>query len=100
MVFVDSLVTLGCFSKGRSSIPVFLHLCRKMAAICLATGARFYWRYVASEQNVADGPSRGEGLGAALDTMRAHRWRGFPAPLLRFLPKGHQQHDEARASGL
>ncbi len=100
MVFVDSLVTLGCFSKGRSSVPVFLHLCRKMAAICLATGARFFWRYVASELNVADGPSRGLPLGAAPDTKLAHRWRGFPPSLRRFLPKGHQQLDEERPSGL
>ena len=95
LFFTDSLVTLGCFSKGRSSAHQLLQLCRRVAAIVLSTGIRPAWRYVPSELNFADGPSRQQAVGVAGDTAAAHRWRGFPAALLRFLPRTQANQQEA-----
>ena len=40
-------------------------LCRRQASLALALGLRCHWRYVRTDRNVADGPSRGYGLGVA-----------------------------------
>eukprot|EP00969_Alexandrium_andersonii_P197201 8712423-Alexandrium_andersonii.AAC.1 len=36
LVFTDSMVTLGVLCRGRSSVPVFLHICRQVLAACMA----------------------------------------------------------------
>ena len=69
---VDSMVALGCLSKGRSSSPALLRLARIVAAHSALFGLRLLFRYVASELNVADGPSRGKHIGAALETIQSH----------------------------
>jgi len=86
LVFTDSLVTLGIFEKGRSSAPVFLHLCRRAVAVVVSSRMLVYWRYVPSELNYSDGPSKGEPPGVAKDTAAAHKERGISDRLLRFLP--------------
>ena len=59
----DSLVTLGAFSKGRSSSAPVLHLCRRVAALSLGFSIRCYWRWIQTDRNHSDGPSRGGPLG-------------------------------------
>jgi hypothetical protein len=59
VVFTDSLVIKGAFSKGRSSSRSINRLCRRHAALCLAFGLRVVLKYVPSAENWADGPSRG-----------------------------------------
>ena len=56
---------LGALAKGRSSRLRCNRLCRRQAALTLGLGIRFYWLYVRTDRNVADGPSRGFGLGVA-----------------------------------
>ena len=63
LCFTDSLVSLGALGKGRSSSPALLGLCRRFAAIRAACGVRILLRWVPSGWNVADGPSRGAGVG-------------------------------------
>ena len=75
LIFVDSMVGLGALSKGRSSSTPLLRLCRQAAACCLAFGLIPMYRYIASEHNPADGPSRGLRVGAAPETVEAHRDR-------------------------
>eukprot|EP00969_Alexandrium_andersonii_P282730 12499378-Alexandrium_andersonii.AAC.1 len=41
----DSLVTLGAYSKGRSSSSAVNRLCRRAAAVLVSTGIRAYWRW-------------------------------------------------------
>ncbi len=65
MIFTDSLVSLGVFLKGRSSSRPLLRLARKAAAITLGPSMRRHLRGVESGRNVADGPSRGHGVGPA-----------------------------------
>ncbi|CAK0818612.1 unnamed protein product, partial [Prorocentrum cordatum] len=61
----DSMVCLGGFSKGRSASRPILILCRRMAALDLGRGMREYWRWVPSDRNHSDGPSRGFPIGQA-----------------------------------
>ena len=59
IVYTDSLVTKGAFAKGRSSSRSLNRLCRKHTALCVLLGVVSIFRYVASAENWADGPSRG-----------------------------------------
>ncbi|CAK0868361.1 unnamed protein product [Prorocentrum cordatum] len=46
-------------SKGRSDSGAMLRVTQSVAALCLATGCALHCRWLPSEWNVADGPSRG-----------------------------------------
>ena len=64
---------MGVISKGRSSSPPLLRLARQAAAISLVSGIfPTMVRYIPSEVNPADGPSRGLAVGAAPETLAAH----------------------------
>ena len=69
---IDSMAALGVIAKGRSSSPPLLRLSRQLAGYSLAFGLLVYPRYIPSEINPADGPSRGVGVGAAPETKIAH----------------------------
>ena len=71
LLISDSQVAIGVFGKGRSSAKSLNMLARRLASIALATGSRFYWRYIRTHRNHADGPSRGEPLGVAPKTSSA-----------------------------
>ena len=81
LIFTDSLVALGCLSKGRSSAPSLLSVCRIVAAGCLVLRLRLYLRWVPSELNYADWPSRGGPVGVEPKTAKAHTVRGVPRRL-------------------
>ena len=85
LIFTDSLVTLGALSKGRSSARQLLRVCRQAAAVQLGCRIRIYLRWVPSERNLADGPSRGGPIGVDAETAVAHRFRGLPKRLHRQL---------------
>jgi hypothetical protein len=72
LVLTDSSTTLGATLKGRSSSYPLLRQCRVIAGVGLALGVRVSVRYVPSERNPSDGPSRGKAIGAAPETKRAH----------------------------
>ena len=63
LLISDSQVTIGALSKGRSSVMILNRLCRRMAAMVLGLQIKPYLRYVRTWRNIADGPSRGAGLG-------------------------------------
>eukprot|EP00959_Pyramimonas_sp_CCMP1952_P070837 1479270-Pyramimonas_sp.AAC.1 len=46
------------FSKGRAADNALLQVCRQFAAVSLASGVRVRWRWIPSEFNRADSPSR------------------------------------------
>ena len=58
VLLTDSTVALGVLTKGRSSSPALLRVMRRISAVLLATGVRPHYRYVESEVNPADAPSR------------------------------------------
>ena len=73
LLLLDSLVALGVLCKGRSSSYPLLRLARQAASVQLVLGVRLYCRHVESALNTADGPSRGQPVGAAPETIRAHK---------------------------
>jgi hypothetical protein len=79
LILVDSMVALGSLAKGRSSSPPLLRLCRQAAAVIMAMDIRPMLRYIPSEVNPADGPSRGLPVGAAPETVLAHADRNVDA---------------------
>ena len=96
LILTDSMVSLGSLGKGRSSAEGLLRVCRSCAAVELALGIRIYLRYVPSELNMADGPSRGLGVGVAAETKEAHRLRWVPVELRRVM---RQARGKARGPG-
>jgi hypothetical protein len=59
IVYTDSLVALGSFMKGRSSSRALNRYCRRQAALAALFGIVPLLRYVPTDRNLADGPSRG-----------------------------------------
>ena len=59
LMLTDSQVTQGAFCKGRSSSLPLLFACRKLASAVLGLRMRMMFRYVPTDRNPADGPSRG-----------------------------------------
>ena len=57
--FSDAGAAIGCYSKGRSSSWKCNFYCRQVACCSFVANIRLYLRWVASEHNCADGPSRG-----------------------------------------
>ena len=69
LVLCDSMVTIGAVRKMRSSSRSLLVQLRKIAAVTLATGVRLTLRWIPTDMNPADGPSRGEAVGSAVITQ-------------------------------
>ena len=74
---VDSQVTLGSASKGRSSRPGINFLLRKMASVLVAHDMRAFLRWVPTKRNYADGPSRGGPLGVMVEEDERIRLPAF-----------------------
>ena len=83
-------MALGALAKGRSSSRPLLRLGRQAAAVVLTFGMMPLYRYIASEVNPVDSPSRGLGAGAAPETKEAHKDRaaGRPSAMERLLEWG------------
>lgn len=60
LILTDSMSCTLALSKGRSSVSPMNRVCRQVGAILLATGMRVSCRWILSEMNPADGPSRGK----------------------------------------
>jgi hypothetical protein len=61
LVFSDSTVVADAVSKGRSSSFQILRRLRYFSSLVLACGLQLYCRWLPSELNPADGPSRAFG---------------------------------------
>lgn len=75
LIFTDSLAALGAAHKGRSSAYPMLRICRTIAALGFALGLKVVARYVESERNLSDGPSRCLCIMVAGETKKAHQDR-------------------------
>ena len=87
-IMTDSVVSMAALQKGRSSATALLRLARVACGIALVLGIKGCYRWVPSQWNMADGPSRGVAIGAADETKEAHRLRTTPKivrPLLKAL---------------
>ena len=63
LVLSDSLTATLSWAKGRSRAKTMNRVCRQLGAVTLATGMNISVRWMPSELNPADGPSRGKPLG-------------------------------------
>lgn len=59
LILTDSLTAACAFSRGRSSSFAMRRVCSQLAALALGTGSTFHFRWIPSEWNPADNPSRG-----------------------------------------
>eukprot|EP00974_Lingulodinium_polyedra_P129674 11210932-Lingulodinium_polyedra.AAC.1 len=59
LVLGDSMTVALASDKGRTSSPGLLGVSRRLCAFLLASGCVLRVRWIASESNPADGPSRG-----------------------------------------
>eukprot|EP00435_Cladocopium_sp_Y103_P060578 s48_g22.t1 len=62
LILTDSMSVTLALTKGRSSSSSMNRVCRQVAAITLATGMMFHLRWIPSELNPADFPSRAQDL--------------------------------------
>ena len=60
LILVDNLALGFALGKGRSSNFAMLRVLQQVAALSLASGIQLRPRWIPSEFNVADGPSRGQ----------------------------------------
>ena len=60
LILVDSFALCMAMCKGRASNFKLLRVMQQVSALCLAGGFTVRTRWIASERNVADGPSRGQ----------------------------------------
>ena len=60
LVFVDNMALCFSANKGRASNFGILRVLQQIGSICLAASITLRTRWVASEANCADGPSRGQ----------------------------------------
>ena len=58
VILSDSMVTVCSVMKGRSSSPLLLPRLRQLASMVLASGLRLHLRWIPTEVNPADRPSR------------------------------------------
>lgn len=59
VILVDSLAVALAVDKGRSSTPGISVVVRRIASLVLAAGIYLHVRWLPSELNSADSPSRG-----------------------------------------
>ena len=60
LIFLDNLALTFSVAKGRASNHTLLRINQKISALCLAGGFAVRVRWIPSELNNADGPSRGQ----------------------------------------
>ena len=80
--FVDNLALALAAGKGRGKTSRLRRPLRQFAALCLAGNVRVFVRWIPSERNAADPPSRrGFFGGPSFDEHAAAKMFGFDAPL-------------------
>lgn len=76
LILVDSLALALAIGKGRSCNHGMLRVSRKIGALCLAAGLTLRVRWIPSEANVSDAPSRGATVaGYILEGEICQDWR-------------------------
>lgn len=58
LIISDSMTSILALSKGRGHAKSMNRVCRQIAALSLSCGLQLHYRWVASELNPADSPSR------------------------------------------
>ena len=108
LVLTDSMTMCLAISKGRSSTPSINRICRQLAALQFVTGFEIRPRWIASELNPGDAPSRAQDLSsfnldegvdklisdvAEKDRQKGSSWRISAA---RFYDRERNNHDQSQ----
>eukprot|EP00971_Amphidinium_carterae_P341870 6480919-Amphidinium_carterae.2 len=88
LLLTDSITVASCLMKGRSSRGKMQGICRAFAALTLATNSSLLVRWLVSESNYADGPSRGL------------PWAATPSGHCPWHVVNHVMQEGAKCSGL
>ena len=88
LVFSDSMTSTCAISRGRAQSFHLRHVCAQIGALALATNSSFHIRWIPSEWNPADNPSRGIWAPSIPDQFLQHGFseksgRGGPAQMER-----------------
>ena len=59
VILSDSMTSTCAFSRGRAHTHELRRVCQQFGALCFASGAQITVRWIPSEWNPSDGPSRG-----------------------------------------
>eukprot|EP00438_Fugacium_kawagutii_P010865 Skav216249 [mRNA] locus=scaffold20:133295:138540:- [translate_table: standard] len=88
LILSDSMSCTLALSKGRSSNSGMNRVCRQVASVLLATGLRISVRWIPSELNPADRPSRGRPWEPfdVQEERAAHRERLYELSLVNMNP--------------
>ena len=62
LILSDSMTSILALSKGRGNSRSMNRICRQIASLTLACNFQLSYRWIASELNAADGPSRCRGV--------------------------------------
>ncbi|CAE7615478.1 unnamed protein product [Symbiodinium sp. CCMP2592] len=60
VILSDSMTATLAISRGRSKHYHLRRVCQQVASLALCTGSQFFLRWIPSEMNPSDNPSRGE----------------------------------------
>ena len=71
LFLVDNLPLAPSCAKGRASSAHLMPTCRELAALSLFSRSRFHTRWIPSELNPADAPSRGSRQALSVDLHKA-----------------------------
>ncbi len=74
VVLVDSNVTKGATSKGRSSSLAISSYLRKLGATCISGGLYLSTPYIPTRLNAADGPTRGAEIRGPIQGLNLDSW--------------------------
>lgn len=59
VILTDSMTAALAFSKGRAKTQLLRNVVQRVSALCLASGSTVFLRWIPSEWNPSDSPSRG-----------------------------------------
>ena len=72
VILSDSMTSTCAFSRGRAHTYELRRVCQQFGALCLATGAQITVRWIPSEWNPSDNPSRGKWTASVPEQFPEH----------------------------
>lgn len=105
LILTDSMSVTLSLTKGRSSTRSLNRVCRQMAALELMSGMQFSYRWLPSEVNPADFPSRaqaiaGFSLNEGVDKLRAsHAAKEVPVSRSSWRVSALRQYEQELSGG-
>lgn len=72
LILSDSITAVCCLDRGRGRAFKMRRVSQQVGALCLATHTSFSYRWLPSEWNTADGPSRGSNFPSAIPYAGGH----------------------------